>query len=81
MSTSTARRKPNPNGKSTGKSTGKPVGKSADDNVEVRRHGQPRVFDFAPQPHWDLGPALGSLDFERAVKIAPSLTPAIDTRM
>jgi seryl-tRNA synthetase len=47
-----------------------PVGKSAADNVEVRRHGQPRVFDFAPQPHWDLGPALGILDFERAVKIA-----------
>ena len=43
-----------------------PVGKSADDNVEVRRHGEPRAFDFEPKPHWDLGPALGILDFERA---------------
>src|SRR3979409_2604920 len=36
-----------------------PVGKSAEDNVEVRRHGDPRAFDFIPQPHWELGPALG----------------------
>jgi seryl-tRNA synthetase len=47
-----------------------PVGRSAADNVEVRRHGTPRVFDFTPQAHWDLGPALGILDFERAVKMA-----------
>jgi seryl-tRNA synthetase len=47
-----------------------PVGKSAEDNVEVRRHGEPRAFDFPPQPHWDLGPALGILDFERAARIA-----------
>src|SRR5438093_1641821 len=33
-----------------------PVGKSAEDNVEVRRHGEPRAFDYQPQPHWDLGP-------------------------
>ena len=32
-----------------------PVGKSAADNVEVRRHGQPRTFDFEPKAHWDLG--------------------------
>jgi seryl-tRNA synthetase len=49
-----------------------PVGKSATENVEVRRHGEPRSFDFEPQPHWDLGPALGIVDFERAVKIAAS---------
>jgi len=49
-----------------------PVGKSAAENVEVRRHGEPRSFDFEPQPHWDLGPALGIVDFERAVKIAAS---------
>src|SRR5262249_52224982 len=49
-----------------------PVGKSAADNVEVRRHGAPRSSDFEPQAHWDLGPALGILDFERAVKIAAS---------
>ena len=47
-----------------------PVGKSSADNVEVRRHGTPRTFDFAPQAHWDLGPALGIIDFERGTKIA-----------
>ena len=47
-----------------------PVGKSAADNVEVRRVGEPRAFDFTPQAHWDLGPALGIIDFERGTKIA-----------
>jgi seryl-tRNA synthetase len=47
-----------------------PVGHSAADNVEVRRHGVPRTFTFTPQPHWDLGPALGIIDFERGTKIA-----------
>jgi seryl-tRNA synthetase len=47
-----------------------PVGRSADDNQEVRRWGEPRKFDFEPKAHWDLGPALGILDFERAAKIA-----------
>jgi len=47
-----------------------PVGKSADDNKEVRRVGTPRTFTFTPQPHWDLGPALGIIDFERGTKIA-----------
>jgi seryl-tRNA synthetase len=47
-----------------------PIGRNENENVEVRRHGQPRAFDFAPQAHWDLGPALGILDFERAAKIA-----------
>ena len=46
-----------------------PVGHSADDNVEVRRWGAPRKFDFTPKPHWDLGPELGVLDLERAVKL------------
>ena len=46
-----------------------PTGRSADDNVEVRRWGTPTEFKFAPQAHWDLGPALGILDFDRAVKI------------
>jgi seryl-tRNA synthetase len=46
-----------------------PVGKSADDNVEVRRWGQPPQFDFAPKAHWDLGPDLRILDLERAAKI------------
>jgi seryl-tRNA synthetase len=47
-----------------------PVGASADDNVEVRRRGTPREFAFQPQAHWDLGPALGVIDFERGTKIA-----------
>jgi seryl-tRNA synthetase len=46
-----------------------PVGPSADDNVEVRRWGTAPEFDFTPKPHWDLGPELGILDLERAVKL------------
>jgi seryl-tRNA synthetase len=46
-----------------------PVGRSEADNVEVRKWGQPRTFDFEPKAHWDLGPELGILDFERAAKI------------
>ncbi len=46
-----------------------PVGRSEADNVEVRRWGQPPEFDFEPKAHWDLGPELGILDFERAAKI------------
>ena len=46
-----------------------PVGKTADDNVEVRRWGQPRQFDFEPKAHWDLGAELKILDLERATKI------------
>jgi seryl-tRNA synthetase len=47
-----------------------PVGRSAEDNKEVRRHGQPRPMDFEPKAHWDLGPALGILDFERATRMS-----------
>jgi seryl-tRNA synthetase len=47
-----------------------PVGRTADDNLEVRRVGEPRAFDFEPKAHWDLGPELGILDFERGAKIA-----------
>jgi len=47
-----------------------PVGKSAADNVEVRRVVEPPTFDFTPQAHWDIGPALGIIDFERGTKIA-----------
>ena len=46
-----------------------PVGQSAEQNVEVRRWGAPPKFDFTPKPHWDLGPELGILDLERAVKL------------
>lgn len=47
-----------------------PVGRGAEDNQEVRRWGEPRQFDFEPKAHWDLGPQLGILDFERAAKIS-----------
>lgn len=47
-----------------------PIGKSAADNVEMRRQGTPRTFDFTAQAHWDLGPALGIIDFERGTKMA-----------
>ena len=47
-----------------------PVGKTAADNPVVRTVGEPRAFDFEPQPHWDLGPALGIIDFERGTKIS-----------
>jgi seryl-tRNA synthetase len=47
-----------------------PLGRSEADNVEVRKWGEPRPFDFAPQPHWDLGPKLGILDLEAAAKMS-----------
>ena len=47
-----------------------PPGTSAEDNVEVRRWGTPRTFDFAPKPHWELGEQLGILNFEQAAKIS-----------
>jgi seryl-tRNA synthetase len=47
-----------------------PTGVGEDDNVVVRTWGQPRTFSFPPQAHWDLGPALGILDFERAARMA-----------
>src|SRR5579884_171241 len=46
-----------------------PAGKGSDDNVELRRWGTPRQFDFEPKAHWDLGPELSILDLERAAKI------------
>ncbi len=46
-----------------------PVGKSSEENVEVRRWGAPRSFDFEPKAHWDLGQELKILDLERAAKI------------
>jgi len=47
-----------------------PAGRSAADNVEIRKWGTPPAFDFTPKPHWDLGPALGILDFERATRMS-----------
>src|SRR5918993_1195907 len=47
-----------------------PLGTSAADNAVVRTWGEPRSFDFEPKAHWDLGPQLGVIDFERATKIS-----------
>ena len=47
-----------------------PEGKSADENVEVRRWGTPRQFDFVVKDHVDVGTALGGIDFETAAKIS-----------
>ena len=49
-----------------------PVGRSAADNVEVRAWGERRVFDFTPKAHWDSGPELGIIDFERATRVSGS---------
>lgn len=49
-----------------------PSGTTAEDNIEVRRWGAQRAFDFTPKPHWELGENLGVLDFERAAKISGS---------
>jgi seryl-tRNA synthetase len=47
-----------------------PVGRTAEDNQLVRRHGEPPAFDFDPRPHWEIGTALGVLDFERATRMS-----------
>ena len=47
-----------------------PAGKSSADNAEIRRWGSPASFSFSPKPHWDLGQALGILDFERAARMS-----------
>lgn len=47
-----------------------PVGKDETENPEIRRWGTPTEFDFECKAHWDLGPELGILDFERGVKLA-----------
>ena len=47
-----------------------PVGKDDSENVEIRKYGEPRKFDFEPKAHWDIGTDLDILDFERGTKIA-----------
>ncbi len=49
-----------------------PVGADEEANVVLREEGEERNFDFEPQPHWDLGEALGIIDFERGVKVSGS---------
>ena len=46
-----------------------PDGDTDEDNVEIRRFGEPTKFDFEPQAHWDLGESLNILDFASAAKI------------
>jgi seryl-tRNA synthetase len=49
---------------------GVPPGPDESYNVVVRQEGEPREFDFEPVPHWDLGPTLDIVDFERGVKLS-----------
>lgn len=49
-----------------------PVGEDENENVEIRREGTPRVFDFEPKPHWEVAEALDILDFERGAKVSGS---------
>jgi len=49
-----------------------PVGEDEKDNVEVRRWGEPRKFDFEPKPHWEIGEKLGIFDFKRGAKLSGS---------
>lgn len=54
-----------------------PIGATDEQNVEVRRIGTPPSFDFQPKAHWDLCPALGIMDLERATKITGSRFPLL----
>lgn len=49
-----------------------PFGRDDDENVVIKTVGEQRKFDFTPKPHWDLGPELGIIDFERGAKITGS---------
>ena len=49
-----------------------PVGKDEEENIIIRTEGELPAFSFAPRPHWELGEALGIIDFERGVKISGS---------
>ena len=49
-----------------------PYGKDDSENVVIKTIGEPRKFEFEPLPHWDLGTALGIIDFERGTKLAGS---------
>ncbi len=49
-----------------------PYGKDDSENIILRTMGEPRKFDFQPKAHWDLGPALGIIDFERGTKLTGS---------
>lgn len=51
---------------------GTPVGEDENDNVEIRRWGTPKTFNYEPKAHWDIGEDLGILDFERGSKLGGS---------
>jgi seryl-tRNA synthetase len=54
-----------------------PIGPTEDQNVEIRKVGDPTQFDFPPKAHWDLCPLLGVMDLERATKIAGARFPLL----
>ncbi len=61
-----------------------PIGKDETENVEIKRWGEPRQFDFEPLNHWDIGEMHDIIDFERATKIAGarfSLTKGLGARL
>ena len=61
-----------------------PVGKDETENVEIRKWGEPKQFDFEPLNHWDIGEMLEIIDFERASKIAGarfSLTKGLGAKL
>jgi seryl-tRNA synthetase len=47
-----------------------PVGKDEKSNKEIMKWGEPGTFQFEPKPHWEIGPELGMMDFERASKMS-----------
>lgn len=49
-----------------------PDGADENDNIEVKKWGEPRKFTFEPKPHWELGEALGIMDFERGTRMSES---------
>jgi seryl-tRNA synthetase len=49
-----------------------PYGVDDSENIVIKTVGTPKAFDFTPKPHWDLGPALGIIDFERGSKLTGS---------
>lgn len=53
------------------------LGNGPEDNQEVRRFGEPRAFNFEPKAHWEIGEALGILDFQRAAKVAGARFPLL----
>lgn len=54
-----------------------PAGRSPEENVEARRWGTPRTFDFEPRPHWEIGEDLGILDLARAARLAGARFPLL----